>query len=63
MEDEDEIRAQVLNEMANIRQRITELERISEAKRRRAKRYWAEMRVLLVDTAGASQDRELKQRR
>ena len=39
MEDEDEIRAQVLNEMANIRQRITELERISEDKRRRAKRY------------------------
>lgn len=63
MEDEDEIRAQVLNEMANIRQRITELEGISEAKRRRAKRYWAEMRVLLVDTAGASRDRGLKQRR
>ncbi len=58
MEDEDEIRAQVLNEMANIRQRITELERISEAKRRRAEQYWAEMRVLLVDTAGASQDRD-----
>ena len=58
MEDEDEIRAQVLNELANIRQRITELERISEAKRKRAEQYWAEMRALLVDTAGASQNRD-----
>ena len=58
MEDEDEIRAQVLNEMANIRQRITELERISEAKRRRAKQYWAEMSALLIGTAGASEDRD-----
>jgi len=52
MADEDDIKEQVRGELAEIHQRIAEVE-IPVDKRKRAEKYWAEAMAILADKVGA----------
>ena len=55
MDDEDEIKEQVISELVEIRQRIADLE-ILDVKRKHAEKCWAEVMALLIGTLSAKKE-------